>query len=38
MCSQDRRNPQESSIAKTSLLIMNLNKNINQEDTGVMSK
>jgi hypothetical protein len=38
MCSQYRRNPQEASILKMSLLIMNLSKSIHQWNTRVTSK
>jgi hypothetical protein len=38
MCSQDRRNPQEVSILKMSLLITNLSKSIHQGDIGTTSK
>jgi hypothetical protein len=37
-CSQGRRNPQEASILKMSLLITNLSKIIHQWNTRVMSK
>jgi hypothetical protein len=37
-CSQNRRNPQEAIILKTSLLITNLNKSIHQWNTRVTSK
>jgi hypothetical protein len=37
-CSQGRRNPQETSILKTSLLITILSKSIHQGDIGAMSK
>jgi hypothetical protein len=37
-CSQDRRNPQEASILRTSLLITNLSKSIHQWNTRVTSK